>query len=87
MHPAVRIGTSEGRLEVTSLTERAFSKVLTETGTQALLYHLEKEHGVSAADIVDRPADFVKALASIFGDYGSALLMKRVSDTAAISPF
>jgi len=85
MQPAIRMSENETAFEVSSGAEEAFSEILTEGGARALFYHLRTEHGVSAADIVNRPADFREALASILGDYGSALLISRVSKATATS--
>jgi len=84
MQPTIRMGTSEDALEVASRAENAFNQVLTETGARALFYYLETNHGMSASDIVNRPGDFVYALAAILGDYGSSLLMHRVREAAQL---
>jgi hypothetical protein len=83
MQSRIQMGhPQQSSYEVRSHPENAFTDVLSESGARALFYYLEKEHGVSAADIVKRPADFNQALSSILGDYGSSLLMHRVSPDA-----
>jgi len=85
MQTTTRMGTSETTSEVASRTEDAFNDILTEGGARALFFHLRSEYGVSSADIVNRPTDFKQALASILGDYGSALLIHRVTQSTATS--
>ncbi len=72
MQPQFQVGAGGGRLDF------AFKQVLSEAGATALFFHLENEHGVTSSDVTERPADFAKALASILGEYGSGLLLKRV---------
>ncbi len=71
--------------DAATYTENAFGQVLSEQGSKALFYHLRENHGVSGADLFDRPAEFAKALATIMGEYGSSLLLKRVYEAARTS--
>jgi len=82
MQPASRVEEAQGSSLEFLRPERAFGEVLTETGSDALFYHLKDQFGVTASDIFERPGEFAKALALMMGEYGAALLMKNVYNAA-----